>query len=235
MKGKLLKKLKSVQPIGYLKQDWILQVSASDGFIESFSQNLDSKSEVQFCNKEEEQEQQQKYVKENTETDQEPDIIDVAELMKELEKEEEIEIDDLMDDKENIGPISIKKDRVQESSEKSKLTENGLWRNKGFEALKPPEKKLKSEKVQTPLSEIDISSFRRPDLNSRTLFDPNLLEAFQQAVMEHMLNEETEMDIRIEEAMPAIRIALEEGNYDGCSSICPECNENGLILCPVCC
>ncbi|GFP93072.1 uncharacterized protein at5g39865 [Phtheirospermum japonicum] len=35
-----------------------------------------------------------------------------------------------------------------------------------------------------PLSEIDVSSFRRPDLNSRTLFDPNLLEAFEQAVTE---------------------------------------------------
>ncbi|KAI3458766.1 hypothetical protein Pfo_015429 [Paulownia fortunei] len=40
------------------------------------------------------------------------------------------------------------------------------------------------ESEHIPLSEIDVASFRRPDLNSGTLFDPNLLAAFQQAVME---------------------------------------------------
>ncbi|KAK6929020.1 hypothetical protein RJ641_005225, partial [Dillenia turbinata] len=199
MKGKFLKKLKSIRPIGYLKPERILQVSASHGFMESFSPNSDYKSDAELCNKEEEQEQEQKNV-ESTQTDQDLDIIDVAELMKDLEEEEEeeeeVEIDDLMDNKENIGPISMKKDPIQESTEKSKSSENGFWRNRGFEALKPPEKKSKSEKVhQIPLSEIDISSFRRPDLNSRTLFDPSLLEAFRQAVMEHMLNEETENTI----------------------------------------
>ncbi|KAI3985001.1 hypothetical protein MKX01_004769 [Papaver californicum] len=34
------------------------------------------------------------------------------------------------------------------------------------------------------LKEIDVTVFRRPDLNSPTLFDPNLLEAFELVVME---------------------------------------------------
>ena len=35
-----------------------------------------------------------------------------------------------------------------------------------------------------PSSEIDATSFRRPDLYSESLFDLNLLAAFEQAVME---------------------------------------------------
>ncbi|CAI0417000.1 unnamed protein product [Linum tenue] len=48
-----------------------------------------------------------------------------------------------------------------------------------------------------PLSEIDISSFRPPDLNSSTLFDPNLLAAFKMAVKEFMQRIEEERRVRI--------------------------------------
>ncbi|RAL37054.1 hypothetical protein DM860_003976 [Cuscuta australis] len=34
-----------------------------------------------------------------------------------------------------------------------------------------------------PLPEIDVSSFRRPDMNSGSLFDPNLLAAFEQVLI----------------------------------------------------
>ncbi|XP_008456623.2 uncharacterized protein At3g28850 [Cucumis melo] len=57
---------------------------------------------------------------------------------------------------------------------------------------------LVDSKRETPLSEIDISSFRPPDMNSGSLFDPNLLEVFQQAVMEYMKYREDEIECRIE-------------------------------------
>ena len=44
MKGKILKKLKSIRPIGYLKQDRILQAYAvSDGYVQSHSENQSPK------------------------------------------------------------------------------------------------------------------------------------------------------------------------------------------------
>ena len=49
-----------------------------------------------------------------------------------------------------------------------------------------------------PSSEIDATSFRRPDLYSESLFDPNLLAAFEQAVME-VKAREAERRKRIEE------------------------------------
>lgn len=39
MKGKFLKKMKSIKPIGYLKTDRILQVNAAGGYVESFLKN----------------------------------------------------------------------------------------------------------------------------------------------------------------------------------------------------
>ncbi|CAN0910387.1 Uncharacterized protein At5g39865 [Linum grandiflorum] len=52
---------------------------------------------------------------------------------------------------------------------------------------RPPLKALfPSAAEQTPLSEIDISSFRRPDFDSVTLFDPNLLAAFEKALSDYI-------------------------------------------------
>ena len=166
MKGKLLKKLKSIRPIGYLKEDRILQVNASDGFWEEASENSSVVLQAQPVCKE-------TTVKVGFDrsggTAREPDIIDVRELMRDLEGED-MEFDDLIDDdddKENVGPPLKGK---SENPVRSEATGN-----------------LR----HTPLSEIGVSSFRRPDLNSGSLFDPNLLAAFQQAVMDHIrINEE---------------------------------------------
>ncbi|KAJ9159706.1 hypothetical protein P3X46_025185 [Hevea brasiliensis] len=164
MKGKLVKKLKSIKPIGYLKLDRVLQVNAADGFIETLTKSPSFSAETQFIPKEPVREK----VEETRVLKQEPDIIDVAELMRDLE-EDEMEVDDDTGDKENIGPPIGVKDKMETSF-----------------------------RQQTPLLEINISSFRRPDLNSGTLFDPNLLSAFEQAVKEHFRLSEAERQARIE-------------------------------------
>lgn len=161
MKGKFVKKLKSMRPIGYLKQDRVLQVSASDGFNDSFPSNSNSEFHTQLSCKESEQ---KKIYPNNVIILQEPDIIDVTELMKDLEKEEM----DLYDNKENIGPKKKAKSPIS-SKRKSEIETS----------------------KHTPLAEIDISCFRRPELNSGSLFDPDLLAAFEKAVKEHMQTHET--------------------------------------------
>eukprot|EP00258_Populus_trichocarpa_P046638 XP_024462657.1 uncharacterized protein LOC112328422 [Populus trichocarpa] len=70
------------------------------------------------------------------------------------------------EDKENVRPVV--KARVGLFGVKDKVESKG------------------SQFRQIPLSEIDISSFQRPDLNSDGLFYPNLLTAFEKAAKEHM-------------------------------------------------
>ncbi|XP_057778687.1 uncharacterized protein At3g28850 [Salvia miltiorrhiza] len=149
MKGKLLKKLKTVKAIGYLKPDRILQVNALDGYLYTRA----PLAAIEEC---------------PNHTAQEPEIIDVRELMKDL-RDEETE----SDDKENVRP---------------EMNENEI----------AVESKIKDESAAVPLPEIDVTSFRRPDLNSGSLFDPKLLAAFEQAVME-VKAREAERRSRIEE------------------------------------
>ncbi|KAJ4720537.1 putative Glutaredoxin family protein [Melia azedarach] len=181
MKGKLLKKIKSIKPIGYLKPDRILHVNAADGFFESFSRGLSEKVEK---TKLECEEAEQENICPGIETVEEPDIIDVAELMKDLEEEEEgMEADDGINDKENIGPPVNAKDSCswkEKEEDFSKKTEPGFC-------------------TQTPLSEIDVFSFRRPDMNSGTLFDPNLLAAFEEAVNQHIRISQEERKARMKQ------------------------------------
>ncbi|ESR59033.1 glutaredoxin domain-containing protein [Citrus sinensis] len=184
MKGKLLKKLKTIKPIGYLKPDRILQVNAADGFFETFSKISNGK--FQQTQMESKRSEQEKKISERIEEIEEPDIIDVEELMKDLEDEEEeeeeeeaeeMELDDGINDKENIGPPTKPKDSVScNSKENVEL----------------------SKKVE-PLAEIDVSSFRRPDMNSGTLFDPNLLAAFEEAVNQHIRLSQEERKARIDQ------------------------------------
>ncbi|KAJ4849632.1 hypothetical protein Tsubulata_017741 [Turnera subulata] len=181
VKGKLLKRLKSIKPIGYLKPDRILQVNAADGFVEALPKIPFFKAQSQVVSKEPVQEK----VKESCVlVDQEPEVIDVTELMRDLEEEEEEEEEEMevegedMDDKENVRPRA----------------------EKGRDQIGVREKKelSLSSSRQTPLSEVDTLSFRRPDLNSGSLFDPNLLAAFEEAVKEHMRISEEERQARIE-------------------------------------
>ncbi|XP_052186899.1 uncharacterized protein LOC127797797 [Diospyros lotus] len=167
MKGKWLKKLKSIKQMGYLKTDRVLQVYASDGFVDSLPKIPIFPAQTQ--------KEEPKMVRQSSFTVQEPEIIDVSELMKDLE-EDEMEFDD--DDKENIRPGAV-------------VEKQGIG-------------KLE------PLSEINVENFRRPDLDSGSLFDPNLLSAFEQAVMAVKTQEEEIRARRIDDEPPMKARKIEE-------------------------
>ncbi|KAL3353425.1 hypothetical protein AABB24_018247 [Solanum stoloniferum] len=175
MKGKLLKKLKTMKTIGYLKPERVLFSNASDGYIHSSPQKLNSSR----FNCQSPLTPVQKNVQSSVE-DQEAEIIDVSELMKDLE-DEDMEIED---DKENLRPVVVKVKKIESLREN---VENFI------SPLKP-----KNENFTTPLLDFDVSNFRRPDLDSGTLFDPNLLALFEEAVMVVKAQEE-ERKAKIEE------------------------------------
>ncbi|KAI9073898.1 hypothetical protein K1719_044131 [Acacia pycnantha] len=143
MKGKILKKLKTIRPVDYLKQDQVLQIKALNGYVESFTKNSSFNLKNLIISRENEPRKVEV---------QESGVIDVSEHMRDLED------DRYSDDKENLGPPCLRL-KEQDTSRSSK---------------------------PTPLTEIDISSFRRPDMNSDSLFDPLLLAAFEQAVKDHV-------------------------------------------------
>ncbi|KAH7547710.1 hypothetical protein ACOSP7_033078 [Xanthoceras sorbifolium] len=178
MRGKFLKKIKSIKPIGYLKADRILQVNAAEGFFETFMTSPNRKVEKTTQVVCEEPEQENIINRRVGGRVQESDIIDVSELMRDLEEEEEER--DGIDEKENIGPAIKEKSSFfcEENVEFSRKSE--------FERM-------------SPLSEIDVCSFRRPDMNSGSLFDPNLLAAFQEAVNEHIRMSQEERNKKIEQ------------------------------------
>lgn len=211
MKGKLLKKLKTIKTIGYLKPDRILQVNASDGFVPNSPPNksnisldnidllMDSSSVLEEPKKIPLILMSSVSVKKNC-FQEEPEVIDVEELMKDLEDEEmeELLLDDENDDyqsedKENSKPPCL----VSAPNVKSSVI---LKEKQGILC----QKKVKNESLEvkeskSPLGEINLLNFRRPDLDSDsgTLFDPNLLAAFEQAVSE-VKAQEAERRSRIE-------------------------------------
>ncbi|CAN1254223.1 Uncharacterized protein At5g39865 [Linum perenne] len=80
---------------------------------------------------------------------------------------------DFVDDKENFGRPPVKAlfpscDSEEAYSEGANRCEQRVLKNLDSAA------------------EIDISSFRRPDFDSATLFDPNLLAAFEKALKDYM-------------------------------------------------
>ncbi|XP_019191766.1 PREDICTED: uncharacterized protein At3g28850-like [Ipomoea nil] len=180
VKGKFLKKLKTMKTIGYLKAENIL-LPPKPPLIP-----------IQV------QEQQPRKILETRVQEKEPEMIDVSELMRDLE-DAEMEIN--LDDKENIGP--------------------------NVTSLKP-----KIEAFGDQRSEIDVSSFRRPDLNSFTLFDPNLLAAFEQAVMV-VKAQEAERMAMIEETIEQIIKEEEEERQEPPSKLRKmEENTNPLLKFP---
>ncbi|XP_073306625.1 uncharacterized protein At3g28850-like [Primulina huaijiensis] len=176
VKGKLMKKFQTVKEIGYLKTERILQVNVLDyGFYTSSSIEGPATSSPLMAI-------QKKPVNQLFDDKfqvQEPNIVDVPELVKGLDDDQELKFPADSDDKENIRP-EMKEKNLDDSKENSWSI--NTWRSKD-EILEGNELR-EMERETVPLSEIDVSSFRRPDLDSRTLFDPKLLAAFEQAVME---------------------------------------------------
>ncbi|KAL6518281.1 hypothetical protein OROMI_033982 [Orobanche minor] len=159
VKGKLLKKLKTIKSLGHLKPERIVQVNALDGYSEYTSPQKSSAPISRPPLSAIQEEDSKKHSNNRISPVPVPEIIDVAELMKDLD-DQDSEFDGDVNDKEN-----------------AKQCEN-------MKIFKEKEDFRVGEKNHVPLSEMDVSSFRRPDLNSRTLFDPNLLLAFEQSVME---------------------------------------------------
>ncbi|TKY51768.1 electron carrier [Spatholobus suberectus] len=214
VKGKFMKKLKSIKQIGYLKEDRILQLKASDGYVDflpkipSFnlhtpfvSQENKPEKIVQSCEKMQEKE---------------PEIIDVAELMKDLEEEEdddEMGLEDYNDNKENIGPCSQKPQQHHKGVSQNGNRAKTESKQRGVleEKKSSPARADSNSNRKSPLLDTDIPSFRRPDLNSSSLFDPNLLAAFEQAVKEHARMTEEQRTARVEVESPQ---KVEDGDPD---------------------
>ncbi|KAJ7970649.1 Glutaredoxin [Quillaja saponaria] len=198
MKGILQKKLKSIRPVGYLKHDRVLQVNASDGYTESFTKNSTFNVQTQIpCKENEPKVFDQRSVKL-----QEPDVIDVSELMKDLEDEEMEDFVNDIDNKENIWPPINGKEPVatKSFSQNSIKTEYPLRQSNILETPRLSESRANNHR-QDPLAVIDTLSFRKPDLNSSSLFDPNLLAAFEKAVEEHIRMTEVELRARVDETI----------------------------------
>ncbi|KAL8145990.1 hypothetical protein AgCh_003939 [Apium graveolens] len=115
MKGKFLKKLKSVKSIGYLKQDLILQATTPDGFV----QNLISKSKnFQIPRKKED----------GNDIEKRKQITGEVREVENIDEEEDIVVNEIVDeDKENAG--EKRENRAVRSNVGSPLLEIG---NVGF-------------------------------------------------------------------------------------------------------
>ncbi|XP_076890994.1 uncharacterized protein At3g28850-like [Bidens hawaiensis] len=147
VKGRILKKLKTIKTIGYPKPERILHVNAADGLIDKLETRVSEEEIMQI---------ERKIETKSSFSVQEVEIIDVSELMKGLEESDESDIDN----KENSQPVRDPiADRVQVHSNSKSLGASG-----------------------SPLLEIDI--LRAPNLDSGTVFDPNLLSAYQQGGLE---------------------------------------------------
>ncbi|MCE3050711.1 hypothetical protein HAX54_047928 [Datura stramonium] len=186
MKGKLLKKLKTIKAIGYVKPERVLHLNASDGCIHTSPPKPISQFHCQSpLTPMQVHEDNPKNNVQSIVQEKEAEIIDVSELMKDLE-DQEMEVEDEIDDKENIKPVV----NVKKSEPLRGNVEN-------FSPLKPKNETFDGNSL-TPLLDFDVSNFRRPDLDSGTLFDPNLLAAFEEAVMVVKAQEE-ERKAKIEE------------------------------------
>ncbi|CAI0444562.1 unnamed protein product [Linum tenue] len=105
--------------------------------------------------------------------------------VRETDYKDGIKLDDsgdyFVEDKENLGRPQVialfPGGQLKEASGRGGIEEGGICDEN--------EETLGSFK-KMPLLEIDISSFRRPDMNSNTLFNPNLLAAFKIAAKEFM-------------------------------------------------
>ncbi|XP_077242991.1 uncharacterized protein LOC143883539 [Tasmannia lanceolata] len=169
MKGKILKKLKSIGQVSTLKIGLVLQVNdSSDGLLDPFPQNSGKVFQnPSFDNL----------------TPRKPDIIDISELMRDPEEDEEMGFSSCSSDKENIRPppsmtkvpIPMKENSEIETSNTQNIP-IPMKENSGIET---------PNTQNIPLSELDVTCFRPPKLNSGSLFDPNLLAAFEQAVKNH--------------------------------------------------
>ncbi|KAK9156907.1 hypothetical protein Scep_003481 [Stephania cephalantha] len=201
MKGvkgsKFLKKLKSIGPIEALKQQGqVIHLNASDGWLDRIFED--------------------------------PFVITSSAV-----EEMELNGGGVNGDKENEGP-SLKPPKCPSLLVPIKPTSQNL---------------LPSSSSSRPLSELDASSlmapansaidqgsetcvscccsFRRPDMNSKTLFDPKLLLAFEEAVRDHVRAKEEERRVMAE------TVSTRESDVEallGFAEKCPPRGSESVIL-----
>ncbi|CAN6476282.1 unnamed protein product [Victoria cruziana] len=188
VKGRFLKRLKTMRPL-VLRQDRVLQVKAEDCFDLSTNSGHATKDLLVREGEGETIRKTTSFCVALSETEPAPEIIDISELMKDLE-EEEAEDERLVgfdssDDKENISPAPTGKWLF---GEKEFDVSNTVSLD-NHSASAAQDRKL----GEGSLSELNASPpSRRTRPGSGSLFDPDLLAAFEKAVMDYILNHEAE-------------------------------------------
>ncbi|KAK9122948.1 hypothetical protein Sjap_012550 [Stephania japonica] len=224
MKGvkgtKFLKKLKSIRPIEALRhQGRVIHLNASDGWLDRIFQDPIPQSKDPFVSSA---------------------VDDVAELLRDLEVEE-MELNgsvngDVGDvgDKENKGP-SLKPPKcpslvpTKPSSQNLPSSPRPLSELDASSFHPPVKDPVSMPPANTAIegSETCVSSFRRPDMNSKTLFDPNLLLAFEEAVRDQVRVQEEERRVIAE------TVSSRESDVEplmGFAEKCPPRGSESVIL-----
>ncbi|KAK9289569.1 hypothetical protein L1049_007725 [Liquidambar formosana] len=171
MKGRFLKKLKSIPTISTLKQGLIFQFTPTEKL-----SNQNFQNPPVYKQQEEQQEQ-----KSNNLQEQVPGKIGISECVKDL-KEEETELGIHVRDKENLTPSVNSNELVptRDNSEAPTLSESGSNDFHDFETLL-----FSDVGVLTESRTCSFSSFQRQELNSGSLCNQDLLPAVEQTVKEH--------------------------------------------------
>lgn len=195
IRGRILKKLRSIPQVPYLKhQERVLHVHAS---VPSLPTPPDPSRVLRDLpvgsSRVEEASNSASSDDQLTPVSHLHDVVDVAELVRDLEEEEEEEEADC-DEEESDHSSSRSSIGDKENSRpppSSPPKEDSSWRTNDEEDQHGQENE---------------TSYRRPDLDSVTLFDPELLAAFEKAVVEHMRS--------FEEAKSRARARIKEEEYD---------------------
>lgn len=166
MKGfrsRILRTLKSIHQVGPTKQGngRVLQLEApSDEFFDAFPSPVTSPPHSTFpITAKEEEKVAEEELADREEIELQSELPDMPVNPIQVLTEES-------SDKENIGPSTPNKDHVFYNKAEEPIR---------FEPNSPKRADLGS----------GFASYRRPDLNSSTLFDPDLLAAFRQAISDH--------------------------------------------------
>ncbi|KAK9078696.1 hypothetical protein SSX86_002753 [Deinandra increscens subsp. villosa] len=157
VKGKFMSKLKTIKTIGHLKPDRILHVKAAEGFIDNLFAKSSGKSVSHLIS----EEKVRRIESENSVSVQEHEVIDVSEIMNDLEDDNGSDTDSVVDEKENIRPVSngaAFKQAVSEVKAQEEERRNRVLRSIRDELDQEPERPLKSlklEEIANPLLDFE--------------------------------------------------------------------------------
>uniref|UniRef100_A0A803LJX9 Glutaredoxin domain-containing protein n=1 Tax=Chenopodium quinoa TaxID=63459 RepID=A0A803LJX9_CHEQI len=209
MKGKLMKKLKTVKQIGYLNPDRILQVID----VETLMKDIEEERKVEIGTKHDFEEKENVHPSiskdpvcelgvlssccKESKKQSDFDTSNCEELKKQSDSQMEILSSncEVLKKQSNSEIVLLSSNceelKKQSDSEMEILSSNCEELKKQsdseMEILSSCSKELKRDSD----SEFEVSCFRRPDMDSGTLFDPKLLAAFEEAVKEHIRSKES--------------------------------------------